>query len=110
MVTVPIIAKAQPRAPSIPAFLFQNPQNKSPANSHSEPPKTHWLPGRRKPGTSRKKRAVADERDQRLRLVLEPLLVSEKQEDEHHRRADEVVVKIIFEKAGLGQDLDQGVH
>src|SRR5437762_12781010 len=44
MVMVPIIAKQQPRAPRIPAFLFQKPQNKSAANSHSEPPRNQLAP------------------------------------------------------------------
>src|SRR5947207_10959429 len=54
MVTVPIIEKAQPKAPKTPAFLFQNPQNKSAANNHSEAPGTNSLPGRRERGKSKK--------------------------------------------------------
>src|SRR5262249_11897081 len=49
MVTVPIMAKAHPRAPRIPAFLFQNPQNKSAANNHSQAPKNQLAP--RSPNT-----------------------------------------------------------
>src|SRR5262249_23646730 len=52
------------------------------------------------------KRAVADEWDQRFRLVLEPFLVPEEHEDEHHRRTDQVVVEVVSEKAGFFQDLD----
>src|SRR5437879_1927692 len=44
MVTVPIMAKQQARAPRIPAFLFQNPQNKSAANNHSEAPRNQLAP------------------------------------------------------------------
>src|SRR5256885_701821 len=44
MVTVPIIAKRQPRAPRTPALLFQKPQNKSAANNHSEAPRNQLAP------------------------------------------------------------------
>src|SRR5260370_38319100 len=54
MVTVPIKEKTQPRAPRIPAFLFQNPQNKSAANSHSETPKNQLAPWMPKTGYSQK--------------------------------------------------------
>src|SRR5262249_29141127 len=54
MVTVPIIAKQQPRAPSTPAFLFQNPQNMRAANSHSEAPRNQVAPRVPKTGYSQK--------------------------------------------------------
>src|SRR4029077_6262251 len=44
-------------------------------------------------------RAVADERDQRLRLVLPPLLVSEEEEDDHHRRAQQMVIEVAAKKS-----------
>src|SRR5215813_8835208 len=46
--------KHEPSAPRIPAFLFQNPQNRSEPNSHSETPKNQVALGCQKPGTTRR--------------------------------------------------------
>src|SRR5579864_1577936 len=50
MVTVPIMEKHEPMAPRTPAFLFQNPQNKSTAITHSETPKNQLAPRMPKTG------------------------------------------------------------
>src|SRR5262249_43886397 len=50
------------------------------------------------------------EGDQRLRLVLPPLLIPEEQEDEHHRPAHQVEVQVALEETGPSQDLDESVH
>src|SRR5262249_34228188 len=53
---------------------------------------------------------VADVRNQCLRLVLEPLLVSEERKDDHHRCTDQMVIEVTFEDARLGQSLHESVH
>ena len=72
-------AKQAPRAPRTPNFLFQNPENKSTQNSHSEVP-------RNRPGASNaengvkpeNKWSVADKRDQALSLIVKPFRISKK--------------------------------
>src|SRR5919198_3577358 len=44
IVTVPINEKADPRAPRMPAFLFQNPQNRSTQINHSATPRNQLAP------------------------------------------------------------------
>src|SRR5205807_5552892 len=78
---------------------------------YSEAPRNQLAP--RTPNTGYKpenKRAIADERNERLRLVRKPLLVAEEREDQHHRCADQVQVAVALEQAGLSQDLDESVH
>src|SRR5207248_6092293 len=58
----------------------------------------------------RSQRAVADKRNQPLRLVLKPFLIAKEQKDEHHRRSNQVVIEIDLEETGPGQDLDERVH
>jgi hypothetical protein len=106
IVMVAINEKHEPRAPRIPNFLFQNPRNKSAPNSHSETPKNQLAP--RMPENRvhpRNKRAVADIRNQCLRLVLKPFLVPEKQKYDHHRCPYQVVIKVFSEKTRLSQDI-----
>ena len=55
-------------------------------------------------------RAVADVRDQYLCLVLPPFLIAKGQEDDDHRCAQQVIVKIIFEQAEPDQYACEGVH
>ena len=55
-------------------------------------------------------RAVFDERDKRLRLVLEPFLISEEDEDQHHRCPDRVIGEVPLEETGTGRDVDDTVH
>src|SRR5258708_1365241 len=111
MVTVPTNVAHEPRAPRIPNFLFQNPRNKSAPNSHSETPKE---PTRAADAEYRvqpeNKRAVADVRDQHLCLVLPAFLIAKGQEDDDHRCAQQVIVKIIFEQAKPDQYACEGVH
>src|SRR5207245_3858657 len=77
---------------------FRNPQE--PAGTPNAESRVH----------PRSKRAVADKRDQRLRLVIKPFLIPKEQKDEHHRCANQVVIEISLEETGLGQDLDERVH
>src|SRR5215510_4775183 len=44
MVTVPMKAAQEPRAPRMPYFLFQNPAHKSVPNTHSATPKNQLAP------------------------------------------------------------------
>src|SRR5215471_21725293 len=54
--------------------------------------------------------AVADKWNQHFRLVREPLLVPEEQEENDHRAANEVIVEVLFEETELEQGLDERVH
>src|SRR5260370_109052 len=47
------------------------------------------------------KRDVADVGDQCLRLVVKPFLIPEKQEDDHHRNPNEMVIKVLLKDAEL---------
>src|SRR6266850_1289053 len=58
----------------------------------------------------RNQRAVADIGNQHLCLVLEPLLVPEEQEENDHRRANQVVIEVLFEQAELDERADEPVH
>src|SRR5262249_32774902 len=53
---------------------------------------------------------VADERNESLRFVCPPFLVTEGQEDDHHRRADDVVIEILREQAEPAQDADKRIE
>src|SRR5262249_6349760 len=104
IVTVAINEKHEPMAPRIPSFLFQNPKNKSAAISHSETPKNQLVPPDAENRVHPKnKRAVADIRNQRLRLIFKPFLIPKEQKDQYHRCANQMVIEI-------GQDLDERVH
>ena len=53
---------------------------------------------------------MADVRDQCLRLILKPLLISKKKKNDHHRCTDQVVIKIVFEDADLSQQIGKVIH
>src|SRR5262245_38292870 len=53
---------------------------------------------------------VADERNESLRFVCPPFLIPEEQEDDHHGRADEVVIEILREQAEPAQDADKWIE
>jgi uncharacterized protein (UPF0332 family) len=53
---------------------------------------------------------VADIRNQCLRLIVKPLLIPKEREDDHHRCANQMVIKIFFEKTELRQNLDKQIH
>src|SRR5260370_10120719 len=55
-------------------------------------------------------RAIADIRNQCLRLVVKPFLISKKQEDDHHCSANEVVIKVLSEDAELHQYICDEIH
>src|SRR5207249_8048498 len=52
----------------------------------------------------------ADVGNQHLRLIFEPLLVPEEQEENDHRRANQVIVEVVFEEAELDQYVAEPVH
>src|SRR5712664_764039 len=71
---------------------------------------TNWPPDTEDGVQPEDKRTVADVWDQYLRLVLKPLLVAEKQKDDDHRSANEMVIEVLREKTGLAQDLYEPIH
>src|SRR5262249_52964010 len=52
-------------------------------------------------------RAVADEGNQRLRLVVPPLLIPEEEKDDHHGCAKQMVVEVPLQEARLAQQRRQ---
>src|SRR5215469_5457000 len=54
--------------------------------------------------------AVADVRNQSLRFVLEPFLISKEEEDDHHRGADQVVIEVSLQKPRFRQQCDERIH
>src|SRR5437899_12687994 len=48
-------------------------------------------------------RAIADEGNQRLRLVVPPLLIPEEEKDDHHGCAKQMVIEVALEEARLAQ-------
>src|SRR2546422_4170815 len=111
IVTVPRNAPQEPRAPRILSRLYQNPRNKSTADDHSDTPRNQLAPPDAEHGVHPgNQRAVADIGNQHLRLVREPLLVAEEQEEKDHRCANQVVVEVLVEEAELGQGADEPVH
>lgn len=100
MVIVMIKVTHEPVAPRMPSFLFQKPRKISAPNNHSETPRNQLEPWRPKTGYIQEiKRPIANERYQRLRFVREPLLVSKREVDDHHRCADDMVIEVLGEKA-----------
>jgi hypothetical protein len=104
IVTVAMKVALEPSAPRMPNFLFQNPTNNSVPNVHSETPKDQValrIPKERiKPEDER---AIADIRDQPLDLVLEPFLIPKEEENDHHRRTDQVISEVVVEDAELAE-------
>src|SRR5262245_44023597 len=85
IVTVATNVTVDPSAPRTPHLLSQKPRNTSAPNSHSEIPRNQLAP--RKRGIEpENERSIADVRDQHLGFVLKPLLRTESEEYEHHRR------------------------
>jgi hypothetical protein len=111
IVMVVINVAQEPAAPRIPSLLFLKPKNKSAPNSHSETPKNQLAPRTREnrvhPGN---KRAVADKRNQRLRLIVKPLLVAKKEEDDYHGGADQVVVKMLLQNTRPNRRMYESVY
>lgn len=56
------------------------------------------------------KRAMAYVRDQPLSFIRKPLLIAEKQIDDHHRGAEEMVIQISFEDSELNQHGCDQIH
>ena len=111
IVVVPTNDAIPPSAPRTPAVLFQNPMNISVPKLHSETPRNQQAPLTPKTGyIQAMSRSITDVRNERLGLVLEPLLISEQQEDEHHRPAHQVEVQVALEETEPGQGLDERVH
>jgi hypothetical protein len=54
IVMVPTNEAHEPRAPTIPSFLFQNPRNKSRPNNHSDTPRNLVAPRMPRRGYSQK--------------------------------------------------------
>ncbi len=87
-----------PKAPRTPNFLFQE-------SREQERPKQPLRNAQEISGTAnaenwvhpKNQGAVADIRNQRLRLILKPLLISEKEEDDYHRGAKQMIVKVLLE-------------
>src|SRR5207253_5157541 len=52
-------------------------------------------------------RAIADEGNQRLRLVVPPLLIPEEEKDDHHGCAKQMVIDVALEEARLAQQRRQ---
>src|SRR5262249_59410167 len=52
-------------------------------------------------------RAVADERNQRLRLVVEPLLIPKEEKNDHYGSAKQMVVEVALQEARLAQQRRQ---
>jgi hypothetical protein len=50
------------------------------------------------------------ERNEAFRFVIKPLLISEKEVDDHHRCPDEMIIKVILEKAHPSQRSNQNTH
>src|SRR6266550_2331100 len=75
-----------------------------------KPPRTNWPPDAENRVHPRNQRAVADIRDQYLRLILKPLLIPKKQENNYHRCANQVVIKIVFENTELNQCIYKNLH
>jgi hypothetical protein len=49
---------------------------------------------------------VGQERNQALRFIVEPLLITEEEVDDHHRSPDEVKIKISLEETHLGETIE----
>jgi hypothetical protein len=76
MVTVPMKVSVEPMAPKIPSRLFQNPKNskaKRPFGNAEKPTGAAEAEDGIEPENQR---AIADVRDQDLRLISEPFLVA----------------------------------
>jgi hypothetical protein len=52
---------------------------------------------------------VGKEWDEALRLIVKPFLIAKEEIDDQHRRANEVVIQIIFEEAELSQNHSENV-
>src|SRR4029077_21266702 len=53
---------------------------------------------------------VRYERDQGLRLIVEPFLITEKSKDDHHRRTHEMVIDIVPENTEFHQGSVDEIH
>jgi hypothetical protein len=101
----------EPIAPRIPNLLYQNSKNKSAPNNHSDTPKNQLAPRMPKTGYNQEIRGpLLIKGDQCLRLIVKPFLIPKEEEDNHHRCANQVVIKIVFENAGFSQELYEKVH
>src|SRR5262245_18239048 len=79
-------------------------RTEQPLRDTQEPTRTPDAEYRVHPGYER---AVADEGNQRLRLVVPPLLVPEEEEDDHHRYPKQMVVEVPLQEARLAQQRRQ---
>jgi hypothetical protein len=110
IVTVPTKVMHEPRAPSMPNFLFQKPSNSSVPNVHSQQPKNQVgaaeAKGRIQPENQW---AMADIGDQSLRLIRPPFLIAEEEKYDDHGPAKDMVIEILFEEAASDQDICQRI-
>lgn len=82
--------------PKTPSFLFQKPASNNAPNSHSEISRKYVEPLMPKTGCIQKMRDPwGKEWDETLHFIAKPFLIPEKEVDDHHRRADEVVVQVL---------------
>src|SRR5439155_1688278 len=79
-------------------------RTKQPLRNSEEPTRAPDAEYRVHPGDER---AVADEGNQRLRLVVPPLLIPEQEEDYHHRCPKQMVIEVPLQQARLAQERRQ---
>jgi len=101
IVTVAIDEKQAPSAPMIPNFCSKIPGTRACTATTPQLPGTRWLPHTKKRVHPENQWAVLDIRNQRVRFVLEPFLISEKQKHEQQGCPDEVVIDIPLQDAEL---------
>src|SRR3989442_6731079 len=77
---------------------------KQPLGDSEEPTRAPDAEYRVHPGDER---AVADEGNQRLRLVVPPLLIPEEEKDDHHRCPKQMVIEVPLQEARLAQQRRQ---
>jgi hypothetical protein len=105
MVTVMTKVTTEPAAPRMLSRLSQKPER--PFGDAQEPARAADAERGIHPPDQR---TVADIRDKHPRFVLEPLLVTEEQKDDHHRGANDVVIEILREQAGSAQYPDKRIQ
>src|SRR5438874_2460595 len=79
-------------------------RTEQPLRNSEEPTRAPDAEYRVHPGDER---AVADEGNKRLRLVVQPLLIPEQEEDYHHRCPKQMVIEVPLQQARLAQERRQ---
>ena len=94
-VKVAMKVKVEPRAPSMPAFLFQKPRSSNVPKVHSEVPRRMAVPRMPKTGNCPgDQRTVGNYGQQSSDLQFEPFVVPEPREDNHHCGAEQVIIDL----------------